>query len=235
MVTVFVASPLLPEPTQLKVDHIAALLALAVYGPIRKAAIKLLAPTYSQQKAEAIWTAWAPHLAPPRDHPLAGGSLLRDTILHALCTPYPTAKQAREVATVLVNALAAVFATQTFVAHTAPDLSVEDMEVSIHPSHFIQARAYLPLFSHSSSGTCPITCLNLPRGNPTEDLGRRRGRHISVEGRNAMAPFSELAHQLLATLATICRAIWLAILALSTHIGTFSLLNTWPLPCNHPT
>ena len=46
-VTVFVASPLFPEPSQLRVDHISALMALAVDGPIHKAAIKLLAPAYS--------------------------------------------------------------------------------------------------------------------------------------------------------------------------------------------
>ncbi len=46
-VTAFVASPLLPDSNQLKVDHISALLALAVDGPVHKAAIKLLAPAYS--------------------------------------------------------------------------------------------------------------------------------------------------------------------------------------------
>ena len=34
VVTAFVASSLLPKPIQLKVDHIAALLALAVDGPV---------------------------------------------------------------------------------------------------------------------------------------------------------------------------------------------------------
>jgi hypothetical protein len=51
VVTAFVASPLLREPTQLKVDHIATLLALAVDGPVQKAAIKLLALAYSHQEA----------------------------------------------------------------------------------------------------------------------------------------------------------------------------------------
>jgi len=85
-------SPLLPEPTRLKVGSIATLLALAVDGPVQKAAFKLIAPTYSQQEAEAIWFDWAPHFAPPPDHSLAGGTLLRDTILQVLCTPYPTTK-----------------------------------------------------------------------------------------------------------------------------------------------
>ena len=54
VVTAFVGSPLLHEPNQLKVDHNVNLLALAVNGPVQKAAIKLLAPSYSQQAAEAI-------------------------------------------------------------------------------------------------------------------------------------------------------------------------------------
>ena len=80
-------SPSLPEPNLLRVDHIATLLALAVDGPVQKAAFKLLAPAYSQQEAGAIWNAWAPHFAPLPDNPLAGGTLLWDTIpLHSL--PY---------------------------------------------------------------------------------------------------------------------------------------------------
>ena len=86
-VTAFVASPLLPEPTKLGLNLITTLLALAVDGPVHKAVIKLLAPAYSQQEAEAIWTAWAPHLTPPPGHPLAGGTLLRDTIVQSMCTP----------------------------------------------------------------------------------------------------------------------------------------------------
>jgi hypothetical protein len=225
LVKVFAASPLLPEPTLLKVDHVATLLALAVDGPVQKAAIKFLAPAYSQQEAEAIWTAWAPHLAPPPDHPMAGGTLLRDTILQALCTPYPTTKQAKEVAGKLVNDLAQAVATQTFVAHTAADISDEEMEVNIHPSHFVQAWAYVPLSSHSLNETCPFTGLNPPRGTPTEDSGRRRKIHTSTEEQtHSMVPFVGLAQQLLARIATLAHAIWLAIPALFSHIGTFSPL-----------
>ena len=54
MVTAFVASPLLPKPNQLKVDHIATLLALAVDGPVHKTAINLLALADSQKEAKAI-------------------------------------------------------------------------------------------------------------------------------------------------------------------------------------
>ena len=90
-ITAFGAFPLLPEPNHLKPDHITDLFALAVDGPLHKAAIKLFAPAYSQHEAETIWTAWAPHLAPPLDHPLAGGALLRETIMLTIPPPYPTA------------------------------------------------------------------------------------------------------------------------------------------------
>ncbi len=92
VVTAFIGSPLLPEHTQLMMDNIATLLALAVDGPAQNAALQLLALPYSQQEAEAIWISWAPHFAHSPDHPLVGGTLLRDTIMQALCTPYPTAK-----------------------------------------------------------------------------------------------------------------------------------------------
>jgi hypothetical protein len=49
-----VTSPLLPEPNQLKVAHISALLALVVDGPAQKAAIKLLAPEYCQKAEERV-------------------------------------------------------------------------------------------------------------------------------------------------------------------------------------
>ena len=205
MVTAFLGSSLLPEPSHLKMNNIATSPALAVDGPVQKAAFKLLAQTYSEQEVEAIWIAWAPHLAPPPDHPLAGGTLLRDTILQALCTPYLTTKHAREAAGRLVNHLATVVATQTFVAHTAADLSDEEMEVTIHPSHPVQAWAYFPL---SPSGTCSITCLNPTRGTPTADLGRRWGSHSSIEGRtHARASFIGLVHRLLARLSALAHAI----------------------------
>jgi hypothetical protein len=52
-ITTFMGSPILSEPDQLRVDHISALLALAVDGPIQKTAIQFLAPEYSQKAAEA--------------------------------------------------------------------------------------------------------------------------------------------------------------------------------------
>jgi hypothetical protein len=236
VVTAFICSPLLLELAQLKMDHIATLLALAVEGLVQNAAFKLLALAYSHQEAEAIWTSWAPHFTPPSDHPLTGGMLLRDTVLLALCTPYPIAKHVREAAAILVNALAAAMATQTFVDRTAADLLDEEMEVNIHHSRFPRAWAYLPLFSHSPSGTCSIPCLNPPGETPTEDLGRRRERHTATSGQaHAMALSIGLAQHALYRLATLANATRLAITTFITHTGHFGPLDAWPLPCNWPT
>ncbi len=81
----------------------------------------------------------------PEQSPLSGGTLLRDTILQALCTFSPTAKQTREAAATLVNVVAAAVSTQTFLAHTAVDLDDEEMEVNTPYSHYNLTRAQ-PLF-----------------------------------------------------------------------------------------
>jgi hypothetical protein len=85
---------------------------------------------------------------------LAGDTLLRDTILQALCTPFTTTEQTKEVAATLVNAMAAVVTTQTFIAHTAEDLEDEEMEVTTPHSHYNLARSYPLLSSHSPNRTC---------------------------------------------------------------------------------
>jgi len=56
--------------------------------------------------------------------------------MQSLCTPYPTAKSAREATGKLVDDIAKAVVTRTFVAHTAEDMSEEEMEVPPHPSHF---------------------------------------------------------------------------------------------------
>jgi hypothetical protein len=141
----FIGSPLLPEPDRLRVDNIATLLSLSVEVPVQIATLRLLSPTYSQHEVEAIWTSWAPHFAPPNGHPLSGGTLLRDTILQALWTAFPTATHTKEAAATLVGAVAAAVTTHTFLAHTATDLDDEEMEVTTPPSPYNPTRAH-PLF-----------------------------------------------------------------------------------------
>jgi hypothetical protein len=86
-VSVFLAFPLLSEPNQLRVDHITALLALAVDGNTQKATIKFLAPEHSQRVAEKVWAAWETHIFPPRGHPLATGRLAKDAVMATLRHP----------------------------------------------------------------------------------------------------------------------------------------------------
>ena len=56
--------------------------------------------------------------------------------MQSMCTPYPTSKSAREAAGKLIDDIAKAVVTQTFVAHTAADMSDEEIEVPPHPSHF---------------------------------------------------------------------------------------------------
>jgi hypothetical protein len=105
-------------------------MALAVDGPKHKATIQLLAPAYSQKEAESIWTVWASRLSPPLDHPLAEGTLLQETVLQNLLTPFPSTKLSREAAKKLVDDIAKAVTIQTFVTHTATDISDEEMEVT---------------------------------------------------------------------------------------------------------
>jgi hypothetical protein len=53
-ITTFSGSPLFPEPSQLKVDHISTVLAMAVEGGTQKAAMKLTAPSHLVQAATMI-------------------------------------------------------------------------------------------------------------------------------------------------------------------------------------
>ncbi len=70
-ITAFVASPLLPEPENLVIGHISALMALMSVdnGPTRKQAAKLLSLEYDLPTANLIWEVWAPYIVPPEgDH-----------------------------------------------------------------------------------------------------------------------------------------------------------------------
>ena len=69
---------------------------------------------------------------------------------------------------------------------------------------------------------------------PIGDSGRRRGSHTAGEGHtNPKATFVGLAQQLLVLITTLAHAIWLAIPALLSCIGTLSPLISWLLPRNH--
>ena len=85
----FLEAPFFPEASQLRVDHITALLALLLEDPLRFAAINLICKSYSEGDANYIWTQWVPHIQLPvftcaPSHPLAEGNLAMDNILAML-------------------------------------------------------------------------------------------------------------------------------------------------------
>jgi hypothetical protein len=56
---------MLPEPEQLKLHHISALLALLVEGEWGAAVTRLLAKTVPKKNTPTIWGAWKPYLSHP--------------------------------------------------------------------------------------------------------------------------------------------------------------------------
>ena len=131
-VTAFLASPLLLEADELRIDHISALMVLisADNGGVQKQAIILLSMEYDQGTAYLIWQAWAPHISPPEEHPLAVGTLAKDLVMATLITPFPTAMLAKSGATALTDAIADAISPQTFIDHKDQDLDEEtEMEV----------------------------------------------------------------------------------------------------------
>ena len=98
-----------------------------------------------------------------------------------LCTPYPTAKSAREAAGKLVDDIAKAVVTQAFVAHTADDLSDEEMEILPHPSRFGHIRSYSPPPGHSPREPRCITGPIPPLGTPIRETARSRGSHTPTK------------------------------------------------------
>jgi hypothetical protein len=99
-------------------------------GEVQKQAVILLSMEYDQGAADMIWQAWAPHISPPEEHPLAVGTLAKDMVMATLFKPFPTAKLARAGATALIDAITDAITTQTFIDHTVQDLDEEtEMEV----------------------------------------------------------------------------------------------------------
>jgi hypothetical protein len=54
-IAVFVVNPMIPEPHQVKMDHITYLLALVLGGALHEAAGKLIMPAQTLDQAAAIW------------------------------------------------------------------------------------------------------------------------------------------------------------------------------------
>jgi len=73
--------------------------------PTHKQVVKILSLEYDLPTANLIWEAWAPYIAPPEGHPLAGVDLAKDLVVATLCKPFSTAKLAKAAAKTLVDAL----------------------------------------------------------------------------------------------------------------------------------
>ncbi len=82
----FIETPYFPDVSQLRVDHITALMALLLEDPLRSTVIGLICQSYSKKDIDIIWSQWESYLQIPQSHPLAGDGLARDRIITMLKT-----------------------------------------------------------------------------------------------------------------------------------------------------
>jgi len=152
--------------------------------------------------------------------------------MQSLCTPYPTTKLAREADGKLVDDIAKAVVTHTFVAHTAADLSDEEMELIPHPSHFGHVRCYFQPLGHSFRGSCCPTCMIPARWTPIGEMCRKHGRHTSTGGPTPhRAPFAGLAHIDLVRTAALANLVWLAITAPMSYNRSLCQFTSWFFTC----
>ena len=84
----FQEAPFLPDPSQLRLDHITAMLALLLGEPLRTSPLQMLYPSYTPADLTYIWSVWDPHIRPPSPHPLAEGTLAKNIVLAFLRMDY---------------------------------------------------------------------------------------------------------------------------------------------------
>jgi hypothetical protein len=84
----FPEAPFLPDASQMRVDHVTALLALLLEDPLRSAAINHICKSYSEGDASYIWSQCDPHIRLPPSHPLAEANHASDSILALVQATY---------------------------------------------------------------------------------------------------------------------------------------------------
>jgi len=142
-------------------------LALAVDGPIHKAAIKLLAQAYPHQEAESVWDAWAPHLSSPPTTRWPRARYFGTQVCKPCAPPAPRPSwRGRLPANSSMIYIEKAVLTQIFVTHTATDLSDEEMGVTPCVPHFdhVWFKSYFRDFS--PCGSFFLAGLTLPHRTP---------------------------------------------------------------------
>jgi len=122
----FLETPFLPDASQMRVDHITALLALLLEDPLRFAAISLICKSYSERDASYIWSQCEPHIRLPPSHPLTEANLVKDIIL-ALLQTYTAPKLAATDTLALTDLVSVAFPVEPFILYTAVTLWEEEM------------------------------------------------------------------------------------------------------------
>ena len=146
----------MPEPHQVKLEHITYLLALILGGEVQESAVKLLMPAITPEHALAIRDEWKGYIHPPHGHPLEGAHAIREMILATLTPAYTTREAGTQAAKVLLDTIGDALHVEAFRQYTVEDLE-EEMEVRLLPP----------------SPTPPITAQYLPEHiqNPSYTAG----------------------------------------------------------------
>jgi hypothetical protein len=154
----FVEAPFLPDASQMRVNHITALLALLLEDPLRYAAINLMCKRNSPEDAAYIWSQWEPHIQLPPSHLLAEADLARDSILAmpqaAYTTPEPIARDTH-APTYLVSMAIPV---ETCILFTAITLREEEM-VTHTPPHLHPISGLLAFLSLAYGALATVLAL----------------------------------------------------------------------------
>ena len=115
------------DASQMRVDHITALLTLLLGDPLRSAAINLICKRHTLEDATYIWSQWEPHIQLPPSRPLAEGNLARDDILAMLQATYTAPELAARNTQALTDLVSVAIPVETFILFTAIALREEEM------------------------------------------------------------------------------------------------------------
>jgi hypothetical protein len=131
--TAFLEAPFLLDASQIRIDHITALLALILEDPLRSAAIRMICKSYTPEDFSYIWSQWEPHIQLPPSRSLAEEDRVRDHILTMLQAAYTTPKLASKDIEAVTYLVSEVIPVESCILFTAVTLREEEMVVYTPP------------------------------------------------------------------------------------------------------
>ena len=180
----FQEATFLPDPSQLRLDRIAALMALLLGEPLRTSALELLYPSYTSADSTYIWPVWEPHIRPPKIHPLAEGTLTRDTVLALLRRDYIASEDAAGDNQALTNLVVISIPVETFILYTVVTLQEEERAVRT-PSYPYPLLGFLAFLPFNNGALAAILSRS---GHLIERLSTRLRRTLHIPSSGSRPP-----------------------------------------------